>query len=66
MTAENVEKFGFDGERLKRVERKIKRDIETGTYHGVSLILSRKGCVVLHLVSRPRSHVNGSAGRLCG
>src|SRR5208282_72535 len=50
MSKEKPQALGFDEERLARVGQTIKRDIESGKYHGASMIVARKGKVVLDLV----------------
>jgi CubicO group peptidase (beta-lactamase class C family) len=50
MSKEKPQALGFDEERLARVGQTIKRDIEGGKYHGASMIVARKGKVVLDLV----------------
>ena len=50
MGEEKSRALGFDEARLARVGQTIKRDLEAGNYHGASMIVARKGSVVLELV----------------
>src|SRR5271170_2711399 len=50
MSREKFQATGFDEARLARVGHTIKRDIEAGQYHGASMIVARRGSVVLELV----------------
>ena len=50
MSKEKPQALGFDEQRLARVGQTLKRDIESGKYHGASMMVARKGKVVLDLV----------------
>jgi CubicO group peptidase (beta-lactamase class C family) len=60
MGKEKPQALGFDEERLARVGQTIKRDIVAGKYHGASMIVARKGNVVLELVE---GYADRQAGR---
>ncbi|MFT4560806.1 MAG: CubicO group peptidase (beta-lactamase class C family) [Gammaproteobacteria bacterium] len=47
--ATSVEGLGFDAERLARVRAHVVADIEAGRCHGVSMIVARRGEIVLNL-----------------
>jgi CubicO group peptidase (beta-lactamase class C family) len=63
MSSDNLKELGFDADRLARVGRRIKADIDGGRCHGVALIAARRGRVVLDLVE---GFADRKAGRALG
>ncbi len=50
MNTDELRGLGFDSERLARVGEAIRRDIEANRYHGVRIMVARRGKVALDLV----------------
>lgn len=63
MARDRVNEQGFDVERLERVARAIRRDVETERCHGAALIVARGGRIVLDLTE---GYADRKAGRRLG
>ena len=63
MDPREVRELGFDADRLARVADAVRRDLEAGRCHGVSLVAARGGRVFLEILD---GFADRDAGRKLG